>query len=128
MKCALFLSTERQSMQPVLSAEQQSRQRRSGEVGGEAVKRCTIIISNNVLMKLPTSLCPLHLAVIPKLNLRRQTVNWREVIEITFWSWNLSLTGITAWSASFCTLFSLPGVSSTVRTVVLIHWSKVVKG
>ena len=85
MKCALFLSTERQSMQPVLSAEPQSR-RRSGEVGGEAVKRCTIIVSNNVLMKLPTLLCPPHLAVIPKLDLRYQTVNWREVIKITYWS------------------------------------------
>ena len=91
-------------------------------------KQNTIIVSNDILMKLPTSLCPPHLAVIPKLDLRHQTVNWREVIEITFWSWYLNLVGITARSLSFCTSLNLPGASSTVRTGILIHRSEVVKG
>ena len=114
-------------MQPILSAEQQSRWR-SREVGREAVKKYTVIISNDVLMKLPTSLCPLHLAVIPKLDLRHQMVNWHEVIEVTFWSWYLSLACITARSVSFCTLLSLLGTSSTVRTAILVHRSEIVKG
>ena len=95
---------------PLSGATEQAEKRRSRRKSGEEVhyyckqrcsrERCTIIVRVVVLMKLPTSLCPLHLAVIPKLDPRHQTVNWHEVIEITFWSWYLSLAGISVLPAS----------------------------